>query len=192
METNSTNKVSVIVTSYNHEKYIEQCIQSIFNQTYKNIELIIIDDGSTDSSPQKINKLVTHSPFEETTVIIQKNKGACVSRNIGLDKATGDFVLMVDSDNYLDNNYVKEGVTLLQDSGKDIAYYSLKFADTGNLLNDVPEYNEDYFGLVNYIDTCSVIRSSIIKNHRFDLQLNHFFLFSIPSPRLPTEFSRIL
>ncbi len=176
METNSTNKVSVIVTSYNHEKYIEQCIQSIFNQTYKNIELIIIDDGSTDSSPQKINKLVTHSPFEETTVIIQKNKGACVSRNIGLDKATGDFVLMVDSDNYLDNNYVKEGVTLLQDSGKDIAYYSLKFADTGNLLNDVPEYNEDYFGLVNYIDTCSVIRSSIIKNHRFDLQLNRLFM----------------
>ena len=85
METNSTNKVSVIVTSYNHEKYIEQCIQSIFNQTYKNIELIIIDDGSTDSSPQKINKLVTHSPFEETTVIIQKNKGACVSRNIAID-----------------------------------------------------------------------------------------------------------
>ena len=57
------NLISVVVTSYNHEKYIEQCLRSIFNQTYRNIELIILDDGSTDGSNQIIQNVLNDSPF---------------------------------------------------------------------------------------------------------------------------------
>lgn len=169
-------KVSVIVTSYNHELYIEQCIKSIFKQTHTNIELIIIDDGSKDSSPTLLKNLVEQSPFEQTKLIIQENKGACISRNKGLDLATGDYILMVDSDNFLDENYIQSGVETLRKTGKDIAYFSLKSAETGEIINDVPEFNIDYFGLVNFIDTCAVIRSSVINNHRFDLYLNRLFM----------------
>lgn len=169
-------KVSVIVTSYNHELYIEQCIRSIYAQTYTNIELIIIDDGSKDMSSKIITNVLEDSPFEQTKFILQENKGACVSRNIGLDMVTGDYVLMVDSDNFLDPDYIEAGLKTLRTTGKDIAYYSLKSADTGSIINDVPEFNIDYFGIVNFIDTCSLIRYSAIKNQRFDLYLNRLFM----------------
>ena len=57
-----TNLISVVVTCYNHENYIEQCLRSIFNQTYRNIELIVLDDGSTDYSPEIIQEVLKESP----------------------------------------------------------------------------------------------------------------------------------
>ena len=85
-------KVSVIVPVYNVEDYVEKCIDSILNQTYKNIELIIIDDNSTDSSYEKILK------YNDKAKIYQnkQNKGLSYTRNLGISKVTGDYVSFID------------------------------------------------------------------------------------------------
>ncbi|WP_265458201.1 glycosyltransferase family 2 protein [Enterococcus sp. HY326] len=169
-------RVSVIITCYNHEKYIEQCLKSIFRQTYQNIELFVINDGSLDDSDSVIRKTLKRSPFKTNKYLSQDNKGSCISRNIGLDWATGDFVLMVDSDNYLEENHIEKSIQLLEQTKADIAYTSLKDADTQNILNEVPVFDLTRLINVNYIDTCSLIRSSILGDYRFDLHLNRLFM----------------
>lgn len=169
-------KISVIVTCYNHEQYIEQCLRSIFQQSIQNIELIIVNDGSTDCSDEIICRTIKESPFEVTEYIIQENQGSCFARNRGLDSINGEFVLLVDSDNYLRQDYIEKLVSTLEETGKDIAYTSLKNAETQEVINEVPEFSLGRLINANFIDTCSLIRASVINKHRFDLQLNRLFM----------------
>ena len=101
--------VSVIVTCYNHEKYIEQCLNSVLSQTYSNIELLIINDGSTDNSETKIKNTLKNAQIKYE-YIYQENSGVCVTRNRGLEWMKGDYVLFIDSDNYLDLDYIEKMV----------------------------------------------------------------------------------
>lgn len=172
----SMNKVSIIVTSYNHEKYIAQCLHSIFNQNYSSIELIIIDDGSIDGSVKVIERLITESPFAETYFYTQENQGPCVARNRGLDLATGNFIMIVDSDDFLDKSHVTQSLEILEKEQKDIAYCSQRDAETLEIVNEVPEFSLGRFITANYIGTSTLIRTSAIKDHRFDLALNRVFM----------------
>lgn len=97
-------KFSVIVPVYNVEKYLKKCINSILNQTYKNYEIIIINDGSTDKS-KKI--LESYKNINNVKIINQTNKGLSVARNIGIKNASGDYLLFVDSDDYIDNGLLE-------------------------------------------------------------------------------------
>lgn len=94
-------KLSIIVPVYNTEKYVGKCIQSILNQTFKDFQLIIINDGSTDDSEKVIHKVIRKC---RSNVIYKKikNAGVAHARNIGLSYATGDYIAFVDSDDYLD------------------------------------------------------------------------------------------
>lgn len=95
-------KVSVIVPVYNAEKTVERCINSILGQTYKNIELIIVNDGSTDSSAEIVNQ---YCQVDKRIVLIeQENEGVSSARNQGLNRATGEWIAFVDADDYLDGN----------------------------------------------------------------------------------------
>ena len=93
-------KVSVIVPIYNSELYIDKCIQSIINQTFKDIELILVDDGSTDKSIEISNKYAEKD--KRIKIIKQKNKGVSSARNYGISIATGDFITFVDSDDFIE------------------------------------------------------------------------------------------
>lgn len=102
---NNIFKISVIVPVYNNEKYVERCINSIMEQTYKNIEIIIIDDGSKDNSLQICERLKS---FDERIIIIStENCGVSHARNLGIEKATGDYIAFVDSDDYVNENYLQ-------------------------------------------------------------------------------------
>ncbi|MBQ9731993.1 MAG: glycosyltransferase [Alphaproteobacteria bacterium] len=92
-------KISVIIPIYNVEQYLPQCLDSIINQTYKDIEIICINDGSTDNSC-KILKQYTQKDCR-IKIIKQKNQGASVARNKGLDMATGEYICFIDSDDYV-------------------------------------------------------------------------------------------
>ncbi len=94
--------ISVIVPVYNAEKYLKQCVESILNQTYQNIELILIDDGSTDNSLDICNRY--KKADNRVKVITQKNAGAAAARNAGLAVCKGDYLGFVDSDDYIDND----------------------------------------------------------------------------------------
>lgn len=95
-------KVSIITPVYNAEKHIHRCIKSIISQTYTDYELILIDDGSTDSSSSICDTYAENN--DKIKVIHQKNSGPGMSRNTGLLNATGDYILFVDSDDFIFNN----------------------------------------------------------------------------------------
>lgn len=98
--------ISIIVPVYNVEKYIRECLDSLINQTYKNIEIIIVDDGSTDKSGEICDEYEKKN--KNIRVIHKKNEGLGFARNTGLENVNGKFVTFVDSDDYVDNNFVEE------------------------------------------------------------------------------------
>ena len=91
-------KVSVIIPVYNVEQYLRPCLDSVLNQTLKNIEIICIDDGSTDDSLKILMEYAEKD--NRITILKQKNKGAGVARNYGMSIATGEYFLFLDSDDF--------------------------------------------------------------------------------------------
>ena len=92
--------ISIIVPVYNVENYLTECLDSLVNQTYSNIEIICIDDGSTDDSPKILDQYKqSHSVIKTITT---KNRGQAAARNLGLKEASGDFIMFVDSDDWID------------------------------------------------------------------------------------------
>lgn len=166
------DKVSVIVTCYNHEQYIEQCLMSIFEQTYQEIELLVINDGSTDDSDTIIKQTLKQSPFTVAEYIKQENMGICVTRNRGLEWINGNFVLFVDSDNYLDINYIEELLNTAHTEHADIIYADLFNPETQETFVKAKKFDLMSFLEENYIDNCSLIRVNKIEDARYDLNLN--------------------
>lgn len=116
--------VSVIIVVYNGEKYIEQAIKSVLNQTYTNVELIVVDDGSTDNTAQIIRK------YENIKYIYQKNKGQGAARNLGLANAIGDYIAYLDADDLYEPNKIEEQIKILKEENDiDIVYNDLKVVD---------------------------------------------------------------
>lgn len=111
-------KISVIVPIYNTSKYLDKCIKSILNQTYKNFELILINDGSTDTSLSICNKYATND--KRITIINKKNTGISDSRNIGINKANGKYISFIDSDDYIENNMFEELIKKMEYEQVDI------------------------------------------------------------------------
>ncbi|MCF0124254.1 MAG: glycosyltransferase [Clostridia bacterium] len=97
--------VSIIVPIYNVEPYLVQCIESIINQTYKNLEIILVDDGSPDNCPKICDDYASRD--SRIVVIHKKNGGLSDARNAGLDIAQGDYITFVDSDDWIHSNYIE-------------------------------------------------------------------------------------
>lgn len=113
----NTPLVSVIVPTYNFGKYIGKCVDSILNQSYDNIEIIIVNDGSTDDTKNILEELKKDN---SNIIIINKvNEGVSVARNIGLDCASGEYVIFVDGDDYLSQDSVEYMVDLINNSEAD-------------------------------------------------------------------------
>lgn len=100
----SSPLVSVIIPAYNVEKYINTCLQSVLSQTYTNLEIIIINDGSTDDTLSIAEHYAKYD--SRITIYSKKNGGLCSAKNYGLSHCTGEFIVFVDSDDYLEKDYV--------------------------------------------------------------------------------------
>ena len=98
--------ISIIVPVYNVEKYLKRCIESILNQTFKNFELLLLDDGSTDSSGSICDKYAK----KDNRIIVKhkKNQGVSATRNLGIDIAKGEYITFVDSDDWIENDYLEK------------------------------------------------------------------------------------
>ena len=99
-----TPKISVIIPFYNAHKYLTACLNSILNQTYQNLEIILIDDGSTDNSLEIAQSFKKQDP--RIQIFTQKNRGPSAARNLGLKKATGDFISFIDSDDTINPDFL--------------------------------------------------------------------------------------
>lgn len=119
--------VSVIVPVYNNEAYVEKCIRSITEQSYKNLEILVINDGSKDSSLEILEKLAE----EDTRIKLfdQENAGVAVARNKGLEHATGEYVTFIDGDDYVGRNYISNLCEKAESQALEMVICGLKFVD---------------------------------------------------------------
>lgn len=104
-------KISIVIPAYNAEKTIERCINSVFRQTYSDIELIVINDGSNDKTDELIQKLVVNR--QGCAYVSQVNRGVSMARNIGIESATGEYILFLDSDDYIPDEFCERLHNLL-------------------------------------------------------------------------------
>lgn len=123
------DKVSVIVPVYNVEKYLEKCLISLVNQTYTNLEILIVDDGSEDGSADIYNKYKCID--QRIKIIYKENGGLSEARNIGIRSATGEYICCVDSDDYVENDYVEKMVQQIVYLNADICCCG-KIIENGN------------------------------------------------------------
>lgn len=131
--------ISIIVPTYNVEKYIRTCIESILAQTYRNVEVIIVNDGSTDQSLAVISDLICS--HHNVKVINQKNQGLSVARNTGIDVATGKYITFVDADDKIMPGFVSSLYQIADKTGADIVRGSFRDFN-GNIPKDwVPDFN---------------------------------------------------
>lgn len=124
----SAYKFSVVVPVFNSSEYLASCIDSLLNQRYKNFEVIFVDDGSSDDSVGVINKYVEIDP--RIRLISQENQGAAAARNKGLKYATGDYVLFLDSDDWLDVRALEKINSLLSKKSADLLLYGYKWVSS--------------------------------------------------------------
>ncbi len=128
-------KISVIVPIYNAEKYLEKCIESIMSQTYKDIELILVNDGSTDNSEKIINKYVNSKDIN-VIYVKKENGGLSDARNFGLKYATGDYYAFIDSDDYIEKKTFEEMSKYMEEKYDMIKMKIKKVNEEGKVLEE--------------------------------------------------------
>jgi len=120
---NKMQLISVIVPVYNIENYLSECIESILKQTYQNIELILVDDGSTDNSGMICEKYKKQDP--RVIVIHKKNEGPSIARNLGLQISHGEYVMFVDSDDWIDKEALRTCVEIINENKCDVIQFDM-------------------------------------------------------------------
>ena len=111
-------KVSVIVPIYNSEDVLDRCINSILNQTYRNIEIILINDGSTDKS---INIMKKYEKLDDRIIVVDNiNNGVSETRNIGVIKSSGEYIQFVDSDDYIELDMIEKNISIMINENPDL------------------------------------------------------------------------
>lgn len=168
-----SNLVSIIIPVYNQEPYLKECLNSIDNQTYKNIEVIIVDDGSTDNSHLVIYRHIINK--ENYTYYYTSNKGVSNARNYGLSKVKGTYFMFLDADDYLENDAIE---TLVNNMNKDIdivigSYNEIKEKKVKNIYKNrylpMLRYQKDLI-VYNYDNAVwgKLYKTQKIRKYRFD------------------------
>lgn len=185
--------ISIIIPMYNVESFIDRCLTSIVNQTYKNWELIIVDDGSKDNSA---NICLRYMQKDKRIKLIKKeNAGASAARNTGMDQITGKYVIFIDSDDYLDCNMLEDLYNVALKTGADVVCcnFYLEFLNK-TISNRRTEQNFEYdidnvvlsihlFGDITPYLWNKLIKSTCIGNNRFNEEIiwgeDYIFLMEI-------------
>ncbi len=139
MTTSKKPKVSIIIPVYGVEEYLPQCLDSILGQTYDNLEVILIDDESPDNCPQMCDDYAKKD--KRVKVIHKKNGGQGVARNVGIDKCKGEYIVFVDSDDFIEKDAIE---LMLERSIKDNS--DMVLCDSLKVFDDLPSKNQDGLG----------------------------------------------
>ena len=153
-------KVSVIIPCFNKGKYVTETINSVLAQTYKNIEIIIVNDGSTDNSSQIINQFITDKSNIKF-IDNNENKGVVYSRNSAIDLSEGEYILPLDADDTIEPTYIEKAAKILDENKQiGIVYCKAKYMGTQNEEWKLPEYTQNTFLYKNCIFCSALFRKS--------------------------------
>ena len=154
------DKVSIIIPCYKQAQFLHNAIESALRQTYANIEIIVVNDGSPDNTSEVAKKY-------PVTLIEQKNKGLSAARNTGIAKATGEYFLPLDSDDTIDKDYLMKTVPKMTDPRVGVVYTSMQTMDTKykfkRICKPAPTVSVESFKITNQIYICSLVRMEIIR-----------------------------
>jgi glycosyltransferase involved in cell wall biosynthesis len=167
------SKVSIIMTVFNSERYIQEAIESCLNQTHDNLELIIIDDGSTDSSLEIINSFQD----ERIKQLINKtNKGQSYSRNIGIKESSGEYIAIMDADDVAYENRLKIQLEYLETTNADICFTWADLINTDGLVTGVKKTTQNINLLrAKLLFECSLIHPTALWRKSSFLQNNLWY-----------------
>lgn len=170
-------KVCIIIPIYNIERYLSECLDSVLRQSYQNLEIILIDDGSTDNSGNICDEYAAKD--HRFQVIHKENGGAASAKNVGLDHVTGDYIAFLDSDDYVEVTWIEKMVSSLETADADIAECDLvkeyvNKTEPGNIeISKLGSFTcEDYLAIYLQNWTCSLFcnklfKAELIKEIRF-------------------------
>ena len=197
-------KITIVVPIYNAEKYLERCIKSILDQTYENLEIILVNDGSTDKSLEICEKFKA----EDNRIIIinKENGGVSSARNKGIDAATGKFIIFIDADDYIEKEMFEVLEEDLFKNNVDISMCGFRTVDVnGNILSESSPMKEKYFDVKTFKRNLfddryyrnliwnKLFRLEIIKEHniRFneDIHINENVLFMLDFAKYAFRYS---
>lgn len=181
-------RYSIIIPCYNTEKYILKALESINNQTYKNLELVIINDGSSDKTEDIVLDFIKSNPTLDIVYKKIENSGPSTARNVGLDLATGDYVCFLDSDDSYDPHLFEEIEAMIKDE-YDVIYWGYNEYDEEHKLiskyTDFFEYIDDLTGIEAakkkylkelYIHTCTgLYKRSMIEENKLRFVTGIYF-----------------
>lgn len=147
MQNKDCGLVSIIVPVYKSERYLHRCVDSILTQSYRNIEIILIDDGSP--YPDKSSQICDEYSKKDSRVrtVHQDNSGVSFARNVGLDIADGSYICFVDSDDYLHKDFVKNNIACMKQYNADIVC-----CNASNIINDEISVNRKYSSNMTTMD----------------------------------------
>ncbi len=170
-------KISVIIPTYNRENTLRRSIDSVLNQTYKNIEIIIIDDCSTDNT----KKLIEEYKDKVIYYKLDKNSGACFARNKGVEIATGEYIAFQDSDDEWDKEKLEKQMKVLKETNTEITFCTFNFVNlkgSKKVTKPSRDVNDDSFSLTkellikNFISTQTILgKKHIFQEIPFDPEL---------------------
>ncbi|PJJ64866.1 glycosyltransferase family 2 protein [Chryseobacterium geocarposphaerae] len=175
---NVPSKISIIVPVYNVENYLAKCLDSLVNQTYQNIEILVVNDGSTDDSGKIINDFSVKFP-EKIKSFYKKNGGLSDARNVGIDKATGDYIGFVDSDDYVLETMFEEMLSLAEKHSAEMVICNIQKVDErGNViqkLTQIPNMPEkidlethfSVFSDISYFACNKLFKKELFETKRF-------------------------
>lgn len=144
--------VSIVIPIYNVERYLDRCMNSIFNQTYKNLEIILVDDGSPDNCPNMCDAWAKKD--KRIKVVHKKNAGLGMARNTGIENATGDYICFFDSDDYVELNTIELGLKSAEKYNSDIIMWGLKQFNSKNeiIFEQFPSLSKEYYSNDEILD----------------------------------------
>ncbi len=162
--------ISVIIPVYNVEKYISQCLDSVCNQTNKDLEIILVDDGSTDASGRICDEYACHD--KRIQVIHQKNSGAAAAKNVGLQVASGEYLSFVDSDDFLEPNAYRYMIQIMQTQNADVVQCSyrdvFKNHTKDHILKNTTLNQIDFLALFTEDWTCALLWDKLYRRSLFE------------------------
>ena len=155
------DKVTIIIPVYNAEKTIEKCISSVLNQTYKNLEILVIDDGSKDNSFEVIKSI----DDPRIKAIKKKNEGVAVTRNKGIKMALGKYIMFIDNDDFIDEDYVETHVNNIKDNDIVISGYR-RPNEEGKIILELKLEDTPYSKMLVFAPWAKLYRKDfLIKNN---------------------------
>ena len=141
----SNYKLSIVAAVYNLEKYLPRCLDALVNQTLQEIEILCVDDGSTDSAPQIIDEYAKKYP-NKVKAFHKTNGGEFTTRNYGLERATGEYVTFVDTDDYVEKTWAEKLYNVAKENDADMAVCGFERIDLNT--NKIVSQNMTNFGRV--------------------------------------------